>query len=560
MTPLASALTLDILSALAAHRWFNRHEPSLSWSLLLVLTVPLLPAWILINHALSFMTAFLAAYVLFFATLFLSIVVYRLSPFHPLAKYPGPIACKISQLCAVAVYSRGKAHHYRKLLHDRYGPIVRIGPNELSVTDKGMLPYILGSQGMPKGPIFEGRRMTPVNDKDMEHFSLISTRDLQRHAVLRKAWNKAFANAPLRDYEELMLSRARQLIGTLKTICKEQGGVACVDIAIWIGYFTFDFMGDMAFGGGFELMRDGDSQQLLPNMSRSLYYACLCQAVPWFTRVLRNLPYFGAPMRALGSFGFQRAKIRYDQEPDRKDLFYHLIAASQADSQESPFTLILSNSLLAIIAGADTTATVLRNTVFYLLTNPTYYARLREEVDATFPPTETSPLDTEILPTLPFLNAVINEVLRLQPPVPTGLQRAPTRGTKGKLIGNHYVKEGTHIQVPPYVLHRDPTYFSPKPDEFWPDRWILETQDLQEFVLDRSAFIPFSMGPANCAGKPLAMLELRAIVSLLIMHFDIEFEDSFDPKTWMESLKDYFILESGKLMVKLRVRGREGPE
>lgn len=77
-----------------------------------------------------------------------------------------------------------------------------------------------------------------MSKKDMEHFNLIGTRDLQRHAVLRKVWNKAFSNAPLKDYEELMLSRARQLMNTLKTICKEQGGVACVDIATWIGYFT----------------------------------------------------------------------------------------------------------------------------------------------------------------------------------------------------------------------------------------------------------------------------------------------------------------------------------
>jgi len=265
-------------------------------------------------------------------------------------------------------------------------------------------------------------------------------------------------------------------------------------------------------------------------------------------------------MRSFGSFGFQRAKIRYDQEPERKDLFYHLIAAHHADSQESPFPLIVSNSLLAIVAGADTTATVLRNAIFYLLANPTYYARLREEIDATFPPTETSPLDTEILPSLPFLNAVINEVLRLQPPVPTTLQRAPARGTRGKLIGTHYIKEGTHIQVPPYVLHRDPRYFSPRPDEFWPDRWIVETLDSQELILDRNAFIPFSMGPANCAGKALAMLELRAVMSLFIMHFDMEFDDNFDPKSWLDSLKDYFVMDSGKLMVKLRIRRREGLE
>lgn len=80
--------------------------------------------------------------------------------------------------------------------------------------------------------------MTPVSYKDIENFSLIGTRNPQRHAVLRKAWNKAFSNSPLKDYEELMLSRSHQLINTLKGICKERDGVARVDIATWIGYFT----------------------------------------------------------------------------------------------------------------------------------------------------------------------------------------------------------------------------------------------------------------------------------------------------------------------------------
>ena len=91
------------------------------------------------------------------------------------------------------------------------------------------------------------------------------------------------------------------------------------------------------------------------------------------------------------------------------------IAAYHADSQDSPFQLIVSNSLLAIVAGADTTATVLRNTVYYLLTNPAYYAQLREEVDAAFPPTETNTLNTEVLSSLPILNAVM---YMLRPTVP----------------------------------------------------------------------------------------------------------------------------------------------
>ena len=157
-----------LLYSQVAHRWFNQYEPSVSCCLLFVLVVPALLATFLTDHALSSKMTFSATYAVFFMTLFTSIVGYRLSPFHPLARYPGPIVCKVSQLWTVVINSSGKAHHYRKLLHDQYGPIVRIGmslhvscygsadagqgPNELSVTDKDMFPYILGSQGMPRGP------------------------------------------------------------------------------------------------------------------------------------------------------------------------------------------------------------------------------------------------------------------------------------------------------------------------------------------------------------------------------------------------------------------------
>lgn len=73
----------------------------------------------------------------------------------------------------------------------------------------------------------------------------------------------------------------------------------------------------------------------------------------------------------------------------------------------SPFPLIVSNAVVAIIAGSDTTASVLSNIVYYLLSNTSDYARLREEVDLAFPPLEDVPLDIEKLPGLTFLNAVM---------------------------------------------------------------------------------------------------------------------------------------------------------
>jgi cytochrome P450 len=112
------------------------------------------------------------------------------------------------------------------------------------------------------------------------------------------------------------------------------------------------------------------------------------------------------------------------------------------------------------------------------------------------------------------------------------------------------------VQVPPYVIHRDPRYFFPNPDKFWPERWL--KQDLDDnnvnIILDRNAFIPFSIGSANCAGKPLAMIELRLMTCLIVRTFELSFEDGYDPSRWEEGILDRFLMVKGKLPVKLRKR------
>jgi cytochrome P450 len=169
------------------------------------------------------------------------------------------------------------------------------------------------------------------------------------------------------------------------------------------------------------------------------------------------------------------------------------------------------------------------------------------------------------------IDFIRNETLRLQPPVTTGLQRAPAIGSGGKVLGpNMYesltsmyrldqfifcleriITEGTAIQVPPYALHRDPRYFFPNPDKFWPDRWLKKDSNI---ILERNAFIPFSIGSANCVGKPLAMMELRLVTCLLVKTFELSFEDGYDPSRWEDELQDRLVMVKGKLPVKLKMR------
>jgi len=159
-------------------------------------------------------------------------------------------------------------------------------------------------------------------------------------------------------------------------------------------------------------------------------------------------------------------------------------------------------------------------------------------------------LDVSKHPGLPFLSACVNETLRLHPPVPTNGPREVLQGRGGKVIAGRFIPEGTHVFMPPYVYHRNPEYFS-FPDEFLPERWLNGSKFEKHNV---SAYIPFSFGPANCAGKALGKQQIMAVVSLLIQKFDIQFADDFNGEQWLAERHDYFVITHSRLLVTLSPR------
>lgn len=133
---------------------------------------------------------------------------------------------------------------------------------------------------------------------------------------------------------------------------------------------------------------------------------------------------------------------------------------------------------------------------------------------------------------------------------------------------NSWIPEGTSIVVSPYAMHRDPRYFSPRPNDFWPERWLLrsnqdkataagfgfEGSDPEPFVLTRDAFIPFSVGPASCVGKPVALMEMRVAIANLIRRFDMVFDGGYDSSRWERELLDRFVMVKGQLRAALKPR------
>jgi cytochrome P450 len=109
------------------------------------------------------------------------------------------------------------------------------------------------------------------------------------------------------------------------------------------------------------------------------------------------------------------------------------------------------------------------------------------------------------------------------------------------------VSERTSVNIPPYTLHHDPRYFS-NPEKFIPERWLADEAD-PSFIHNEAGYIPFSVGPANCVGKNLAMLEMRMVLAYVLQAFELRFADGYDKQQYEAELKDYLVLQKGSLPI-----------
>lgn len=115
---------LDVQILQASYLAFKRFEPNEPWAIcLLLLGVPS----VICYTTGSTVTSVVYVFIQYWLLLSSISVAYRLSPIHPLAKYPGPVACKVSKFWFVYVTLQGKAHEYVHRLHGQYGEVVRIG-------------------------------------------------------------------------------------------------------------------------------------------------------------------------------------------------------------------------------------------------------------------------------------------------------------------------------------------------------------------------------------------------------------------------------------------------
>jgi len=221
----------------------------------------------------------------------------------------------------------------------------------------------------------------------------------------------------------------------------------------------------------------------------------------------------------------------------RKDFWTDALAHGAADKMTEEE--IISQSRIFIVAGSETTATFLSGVTYHLCRTPSAYKKLVEEIRTSFKSYDD--IDGRSTQHLHYLKAVIDEGLRIYPPVPIGLGRV----SPGETVDNYYVPEGTVCFTHAWAATHSEENFH-KPYEFIPERWIEPNAD------KKMASQPFSMGSRVCIGQNLALLEMRVLLSKLLWTFDMELTD--EGLDWDRDNVCISLWAKPKLMVKFNRR------
>ena len=203
----------------------------------------------------------------------------------------------------------------------------------------------------------------------------------------------------------------------------------------------------------------------------------------------------------------ERRRRRDAGEPEGHDVLSLLMNAMDEDGSRMTAKQLRDEVMTLFIAGHETTAVTLGWLWHLLAHHPQVEARLCEELQSVLGGRAPTPED---LPRMPYLDAVVHEVLRLYPAAYV-LQR--TSVEPFDLAGYHFPVNTTVI-MSQWIVHRDPRLFD-APEEFRPERWL----DGLESRLHPYAYFPFGGGPRRCIGQIFALMEAALVAATLAQKF-----------------------------------------
>ncbi|KAL4793708.1 cytochrome P450 [Aspergillus venezuelensis] len=427
----------------------------------------------------------------------------------PLRRIPGPLYTNLTRLPLKLSILRGQKIYFIHTLHLKYGTIVRISPSEVSISSLPEFKEIhrVGSP-FTKSQWYEDFVMgdTP---------GVFNMRDVKQHAKHRKLFARAFSKSSLRnEWEGVVRDKVRRVVGRMKGEISSQqpGHEGRCDILKWWTFLATDVAGHLMFGEDFGMVELGVKNEYIQVLESTMKGSGINAELPLLGFIGRYLPIqaLQTMFRAneyLTTYGRRAVTNAKANSYSNRNIFSGMIYASEKSrgtGNESLTDLdVATEAGNLIVAGSDTTAVTLTYLIWSVLSRPSLQRDLEEEASAL-----DADYDDAKLETLPLLNAVIKETLRLYGAAPGSLPRSVPEG--GATLGGYFIPEGMTVSTQSWTIHRNENIF-PDPEDFDVSRWMKTDTNTNPGAsgLANLAFSPFGAGARVCLGIHLAEMELR---------------------------------------------------
>ncbi|OGM47432.1 benzoate 4-monooxygenase cytochrome P450 [Aspergillus bombycis] len=455
----------------------------------------------------------------------IAIGIYRLYS-HPLRKIPGPKLAAVTHLYEwyYDLCLGGRYLFEIERMHERYGPIVRINPREVHISDPHYYDeiYASGTQRRNKDAKYVSFTGMPL--------STASTVDHGLHRYRRGLVNSFFSKKSIRVLSRLVEEKVHKLMQRFEAFHRDNE-VVRVDDAF--AAMTSDVITHYCYGKSWGYLEDAnlrtDVRKAVHDLSCSVHFN---RIFPIFIAMLTKLPL--RLLRAIHpgrsvvldiqkaiyeqsaeAFHGDKYSLGHDDMDGKHKTIYDQLTDPSIPPEERSLQRLQDEGLLLISAGTETTARALTATCFHIASDEQMRTRLREEL-RTVLPSPTSPVTWSELERLPYLTGTVNESLRLGGFLTS---RSPRIAPDQTLTYKEYtIPPGTPVSSSSYIGHKDPSIF-PGPEKFSPERWISAGRNNEHLF---KYITSFSRGSRVCVGMNLAFLELYMALAYYVRRFDIE--------------------------------------
>ncbi|KAE8332456.1 cytochrome P450 [Aspergillus sergii] len=389
-----------------------------------------------------------------------------------LAKVPGPWYTKFTSLCLKYHEFTATRRLFVHRLHKKYGPVVRLAPNEVSFASLDAIREIYASGG-------SGYDKT-------EYY------DLFRQYGIKYAMSNIIRDkhvSAIKERAQAFVSRCAAVEGS-------------VNVYSLLHCYALDGVTNFMFSpGGLKSLDNTKDYEMMEELTyhqslqKNLLYYYLPRLAPYFPSCLHPRPSPKANAYVLQMAG--------QQHPDEHSLVGRLTRKGSPLSHMQ----VAAECKDHMAAGIDTTGDALCFLMWELSQpqNLQFQDRLHKELLSA---SDDTPLDK-----MPYLEAVIKEALRCAPPIPMSFPRYVPHD--GRTIDGYFIPENTIVSCQPYTVHRFNEEVFPEPDRFNPERWLEE----KGFNERNRLFFAFGTGGRGCTGKNLAMVEMKVLLRELYSRF-----------------------------------------